>query len=315
MFSSRSASALSFLLVLLWNNCQCSTARKDRNSPHPHRGTLRPYNPGPFENMKLSRQDESTLNKGESVTKQTMPSADDPEAGGGVLCIQDVDAPKAAVWNQILDLDSYEGKVSKVNKCKNYFVGKNKDGSSTIKTKMVLGVMPGYSVRTLGWLVTVCVVFAGGCSVETHYKYTASVHLSNKHHSLNFNSNAHKSLLLTILAPLFTHQYESYYDHTFYSDRDSLTWNLDYDKTSDFDDVAGHWHVEDHPSTPGRSRVFYACDIKMKGSVPKPILNYISKAALKQATGWVKRESERFPDGDVPAQYAGAANKMSFGRK
>jgi hypothetical protein len=53
----------------------------------------------------------------------------------------------------------------------------------------------------------------------------------------------------------------------------------------------------------------------MKGSVPKPILNYISKAALKQATGWVKRESERFPDGDIPAQYAGAANKMSFGRK
>jgi hypothetical protein len=127
------------------------------------------------------------------------------------------------------------------------------------------------------------------------------------------------SILLTgttlSLPFLFAHQYESYYDHTFYSDRDSLTWNLDYDKTSDFDDVAGHWHVEDHPSTPGRSRVFYACDIKMKGSVPKPILNYISKAALKQATGWVKRESERFPDGDIPAQYAGAANKMSFGRK
>ena len=118
-----------------------------------------------------------------------------------------------------------------------------------------------------------------------------------------------------LIAPLFALQYESYYDHTFYSDRDSLTWNLDYDKTSDFDDVVGHWHVEDHPSTLGKSRVFYACDIKMKGSVPKPILNYISKAALKQATGWVKRESERFPDGDVPAQYAGVANKMSFGRK
>jgi hypothetical protein len=180
MFSSRSASTLSFLLVLLWNNCQCSTARKDRNSPHPHRGTLRPYNPGPFENMKLSRQDESTLNKGESVTKQTMPSADDPEAGGGVLCIQDVDAPKAAVWNQILDLDSYEGKVSKVNKCKNYFVGKNKDGSSTIKTKMVLGVMPGYSVRALRLLFYVF-VFAG-CSAGTHC--TASIHPSNRHHSL-----------------------------------------------------------------------------------------------------------------------------------
>jgi hypothetical protein len=181
MFSSRSASTLSFLLVLLWNNCQCSTARKDRNAPHSHRGILRPYNPGPFENMKLSRQDENTLNKGESVTKQTMPSPDDPEAGGGVLCIQDVDAPKAAVWNQILDLDSYEGKVSKVNKCKNYFVGKNKDGSSTIKTKMVLGVMPGYSVRALRFACWLLVVLA------IHITHgTASVHLSIRCHSLNF---------------------------------------------------------------------------------------------------------------------------------
>lgn len=174
------ASALSFLFVLLWNNCQCSTARKDRNSPHAHRGILRPYNPGPFENMKLSRQDESTLQKGESVTKQTMPSPDDPDAGGGVLCIQDVDAPKAAVWSQILDLDSYEGKVSKVNKCKNYFVAKNKDGSSTIKTKMVLGVMPGYSVRALR-LFGVCV-----CWLFCSYAWHASVHLSDMHHSLNY---------------------------------------------------------------------------------------------------------------------------------
>lgn len=74
-----------------------------------------------------------------------------------------------------------------------------------------------------------------------------------------------------------------------------MTWKLDYDKTSDFDDVSGHWHVEPHPSKPNASRVFYACDIKMNGSVPGPILNYISKAALKQATGWVKKESEKAP--------------------
>jgi hypothetical protein len=197
MFSSRSASTLSFLLVLLWNNCQYSTARKDRNAPHSHRGILRPYNPGPFENMKLSRQDENALNKGESVTKQTMPSPDDPDAGGGVLCIQDVDAPKAAVWNQILDLDSYEGKVSKVNKCKNYFVGKNKDGSSTIKTKMVLGVMPGYSVRALRLLVTVCVYVCWAASIDSNC--TASVHLSNMHYSLYLLSNTHTSHLVRIL--------------------------------------------------------------------------------------------------------------------
>lgn len=61
--------------------------------------------------------------------------------------------------------------------------------------------------------------------------------------------------------------------------------------------------MEDHPVKEGTSRVFYACDIKMKGSIPKPILNYISKAALKQATGWVKRESEEHPEAAAPKQY------------
>jgi hypothetical protein len=54
----------------------------------------------------------------------------------------------------------------------------------------------------------------------------------------------------------------------------------------------------------------------MKGSVPKPILSYISKSALKQATGWVKKESEQNPEATVPSQYAGASSKMmSFGKK
>jgi len=72
-----------------------------------------------------------------------------------------------------------------------------------------------------------------------------------------------------------------------------MCWQLDYDKTSDFDDVSGHWHVEDHPTQQGATRVFYACDVKLHGSVPGPVLNYISKSALKSATGWVKKESEK----------------------
>ena len=72
-----------------------------------------------------------------------------------------------------------------------------------------------------------------------------------------------------------------------------MVWTLDYDKTSDMDDVSGHWHLEEAPS--GQTRVFYACDIRLKGSVPGPILNYLSKAALKSATAWVKKESEKHP--------------------
>lgn len=70
---------------------------------------------------------------------------------------------------------------------------------------------------------------------------------------------------------------------------------MDYDKSSDFDDVSGHWHVEDHPTKPDWSRVFYACDVKLKGSVPGPVVNYLSKSALKTATSWVKKESELHP--------------------
>ena len=82
-----------------------------------------------------------------------------------------------------------------------------------------------------------------------------------------------------------------------------MTWTLDYEKTSDFDDVSGHWHVAPHPSKPDCTRVFYACDIKMAGSVPKPIINFIGKVALKQATSWVKKESEGNPKMGLPKPF------------
>ena len=113
-----------------------------------------------------------------------------------------------------------------------------------------------------------------------------------------------KSLFqLTLPTQSFIVQYTSYYDHTFSPERDSMTWTLDYDKTSDFDDVSGHWHLEDHPSRPQCTRVFYACDIQLKGSVPKPVVNFLSKTALKTATGWVKKESEANPTGTVPKAF------------
>lgn len=80
-----------------------------------------------------------------------------------------------------------------------------------------------------------------------------------------------------------------------------MTWTLDYDKTSDMDDVSGHWHLEDHPEKPDCTRVFYACDIKLKGGVPKPVVNILSKSALRTATGWVKKESEKTPTGKIPS--------------
>lgn len=131
--------AVCFLIV--------ADGKKDYSQPHPHQGKLKAYEPGPFESIKLSPGDEKKLADGQPVMKQTMPDKDDPEAGGGAICVQDVAAPTAAVWNQILDLNSYKGKVPKVLTSKNYFERENDDGTKRIKTKMVLGVLPGYSVR------------------------------------------------------------------------------------------------------------------------------------------------------------------------
>ena len=119
-------------------------SKKDRNSAHRNNGILKAYEPGPFENLSLSSADEIMLDQGKPVMKQTMPSDDD--AGGGAICVQDIAAPKQAVWNQILRMNDYEGKVSKVKECKNYQVTQHDDGTFTIKTKQILGVMPGYSV-------------------------------------------------------------------------------------------------------------------------------------------------------------------------
>ena len=50
--------------------------------------------------------------------------------------------------------------------------------------------------------------------------------------------------------------------------------------------------------------MFYACDIKLSGPVPGPVLNFVSKSALKQATAWVKKESELDPEATIPGEYA-----------
>ncbi len=132
------------LFTILALQCVFVQAKINRNAPHGHMGILSPYNPGPFDSV-LDKNDEKELEKGNPVMKQ-LPSDDGDALSGKAICIQDVAAPKKAVWNQILDLDTYQGKVSKLKECKNYYVKANSDGTIRIKTKMVIGVMPGYSV-------------------------------------------------------------------------------------------------------------------------------------------------------------------------
>lgn len=137
-----------------------SAKKLDReNTPHGHNGKMKAYTAGPF-GMQIQPSDEDALLKGNPVMKQLPPDDPNDKLGGKAICVQDVEAPKNAVWNQILDMDAYVGKVNKVKECNNYVVKDKGDGTMQVKTKMVLGVMPGYSVRCVRCSIILwCIIY------------------------------------------------------------------------------------------------------------------------------------------------------------
>mmetsp|Transcript_34266 Transcript_34266/g.79051 ORF Transcript_34266/g.79051 Transcript_34266/m.79051 type:complete len:84 (-) Transcript_34266:951-1202(-) len=52
------------------------------------------------------------------------------------------------------------------------------------------------------------------------------------------------------------------------------------------------------------TRVFYACDVKIPSSIPSPVVDFLGRSALTQATSWVKKESESEPQAEVPSEFA-----------
>jgi hypothetical protein len=158
---------LAFLFAFL---AKVSVDAVNRDAPHGHTGKMKPYVAGPF-GMKLKAKDEETLSKGNPVMKQLPPDDPTDKLGGKAICVQDVEAPKSAIWRQILDMDSYVGKVMKVKECKNYVVKDNGNGTMQLKTKMVLGVLPGYSVRS----ISISVLY-GFVPLTPHFKTNLGYH-------------------------------------------------------------------------------------------------------------------------------------------
>lgn len=89
------------------------------------------------------------------------------------------------------------------------------------------------------------------------------------------------------------YKFEYFVHHIYEKGKNSLTWCLDYDKYSDFDDVQGHWHVEPHPTNPGISRVFYEVQLMAPPYLPRMIVNVLTSKAIKDATTWVRTFSEK----------------------
>lgn len=84
-----------------------------------------------------------------------------------------------------------------------------------------------------------------------------------------------------------------YIRHDFDRENKVGTWTLDYDRQSDLDDSVGFWRVTPIPGEPARSRVEYSVDIKLKGWVPGFVRGILVDNGLKQATTWVKVQSEK----------------------
>jgi len=88
-------------------------------------------------------------------------------------------------------------------------------------------------------------------------------------------------------------KFEVFFDHIYDAGNNALTWTLDYDRKSGFDDSVGFWYVLPHPQHPeGRSRVFYSVQGSMFAWVPGFVVDFMSKQALTDATEWVKEYSE-----------------------
>lgn len=201
----------------------------DFRSPHPHRETRTPFTPASVIVPVLTSADLATLDRGEVVLRQTH----DRSSGIGAA-IEDVAAPPGVVWSQLLDFDSYAGKVPRVKVCENYEVCKN-----VLKTRFVVRCCPGYNV-------------------------------------------------------------EYFVRHVYAPHANALVWTLDYERTSDLDDVHGIWRVVPHPTKRGWSRVEYSADLRLKLGVPGFILDTLTRKALREACAWLKTESEK--------QYAAEPN-------
>lgn len=81
-------------------------------------------------------------------------------------------------------------------------------------------------------------------------------------------------------------------NHLYQPQLHSMTWTLDYTRKSDFDDSCGYWYVVPHPENEEWTRVYYSVQVSMYSWVPKFVVDFMSKQALTDATGWVKKQSE-----------------------
>jgi hypothetical protein len=78
--------------------------------------------------------------------------------------------------------------------------------------------------------------------------------------------------------------------------QNSMTWTLDQSNKSDLADNYGLWYIIPHPDNPScRSRLYYSrVELGAFSWLPQIAFDFITKDALTDATGWVKKYSELY---------------------
>jgi len=80
--------------------------------------------------------------------------------------------------------------------------------------------------------------------------------------------------------------------HVFHDPEQWGTWTLDYSRESGLDDSVGFWRVTPVAEKPGTSQVEYSVDVQLPGWIPGFVRSIIVDKGLKQATEWVRVQSE-----------------------
>lgn len=76
-----------------------------------------------------------------------------------------------------------------------------------------------------------------------------------------------------------------------YRDQGYMTWELDYSRTSDVEDMIGYWLVEELQTDPPLTMLQYSTEMKLSG-VPDMLVRYLTRESLEDGTAWVKKAAE-----------------------
>lgn len=100
------------------------------------------------------------------------------------------------------------------------------------------------------------------------------------------------------------YSFEYFLEHQMSEQKGVVLFFLDYSRLSDVNDMQGKWFLEPHPTKAGWTRLYYQCELKFWGFVPRFIKTMLTGQGVATATAWVRKESERRAPAPAPRAFA-----------